>query len=216
MKSTNFKSIDSYINTLDFLHEFNCHISIIQAIFYLVAWYLQKLQISINTVILYIDSTFYIWFHLHLNLKNIILMQNFFLRFSLNIFFGLLANNIYNIWIIHLLDLHFSHFDSFLQSNFRWLFGCIIIFIFLNNMDYFLLMHICYNINSYFWICWFYLYYVKNISFIWLFYYILFFLGFLNLFRIKCFCFIADIIIRICNCSFLFILIYFFLFVFLF
>ena len=182
----------------------------------MIAGYLQELQISINTVILDIDSTFYIWFHLHLNLKNIILMQNFFLCFSLNIFFRLLANNIYNIWIFYLLDLQFCHFDSLLQSNFRRLFGCIITFIFLNNMDDFFLMHVCYNINSHFWICWFYLYYIKNISFIWLFYLLLFFRDFLNLFRINLFCFIAHTIIRICNCCFLYFLVYFFLFIFIF
>ena len=170
LQPTNLKSIDAYINALNFLHKFNCHVFVIQAILYLVAGYLQEFQIAVNAVVLDIYTTFYIWFHLHLNLKYIILMQNFFLRFFLNIFFRLLPYNIYIIWIFHLLVLRFCHFDSLLHSNFRRLFWCILIIIFLYNMDDFLLMHVCYNINSHFWICRLYLYYIENISFTWLFY----------------------------------------------
>ena len=201
LQPTDFKSIYAYVNALDFMHELNSHVFIIKTVLYLVAGHLKKLQVAVNTVVLDINSTFYVWFHLHLNLKYIILMQYFFLSFFLNIFFRLLSNNIYIIRVLHLV-LQLCHFDSFLHSNFRWLFGCIFIIIFLNNMDDFLLMHVCYDINSYFWVCRFYLYYVKNISFTWLLYLMLLLWALLGLIRGISFCFF---IIRNWNCCFLLI-----------
>lgn len=158
----------------------------------MVAGYLQKLQVAVNTVILDIYSTFYIWFYLHLYFKYIILMQNFFLSFFLNIFFRLLSNNIYIIWIFLLLALQFCHFDSFLHCDFRRLFGSIFSIIILNYMDDFLLMHVCYNINSNFWVCRFYLYYIKYISLAWLFHLILNLWAFLCLIGNILICFIAN------------------------
>jgi hypothetical protein len=60
LQPTNLKSIDAYINALDFLHKFNCHVFVIQAILYLVARYLQEFQVAVNAVVLDIYATFYI------------------------------------------------------------------------------------------------------------------------------------------------------------
>jgi hypothetical protein len=67
----------SQINGLDLIHEFTRHLGVAQtAIGDLITWHLEEEQISVQIVLLNINAAFHVRFNLHLDFKNIILMQH--------------------------------------------------------------------------------------------------------------------------------------------
>jgi len=110
LKATNFLSIESNVDTLDLLHELNCHFLVTETAFLLVAWHLDETQMSVDALIVDIYSSFDVRFNLHFNLKDIVLLEDLLVSSNFNSLFLLWRNSHVNLELtIWVMISHFRH-----------------------------------------------------------------------------------------------------------
>ena len=78
LKSTYFAFVNSDIDWLDFHQQLCCHVWVTETGLDVVTRALDKLKVTINTVVFYINAPFYIRLYLHFYLENVRLLDYLF------------------------------------------------------------------------------------------------------------------------------------------
>lgn len=139
LKSTNFLTIKSNVDTLNLLHKLNSHFLIAQAALLLVTRHLDEAQVTVNALVVDVDASFNVRLHLHFYFKDVVLFQDLLLRLYFGCLFLLRGDADINLkLVIRVLISHFRHllFVAWVLILLIW----ILLLTLLQHMDYLPLM----------------------------------------------------------------------------